>query len=97
MQSTKKGGFISPVDRTDDGAVNIKIHNTNSENLTYSLFTETRSGGRLASFASQSVEVPAGGVTEINLASVSGSANSEIRCYLLEPTRLRPFCEMVAR
>ena len=92
ISEKSKGGFISPVDRTENGNITVKIHNSSSEETDISLFAETFSPTvtRPLGFFWVSKKLAAGEIKEIDITSLSDSATALIRCYLFESLLFKP-------
>ena len=92
ISEKSKGGFISPVDRTENGNITVKIHNSSSEETDISLFAETFSPTvtRPLGFFWVSKKLAAGEIKEIDITSLSDPATALIRCYLFESLLFKP-------
>ena len=91
----QKGGFISPIDRTTSGEVNVKVYNPLDTSQSFSFFAKVQNADRPISFAYRPITLDAYGVTEIPLAALSGADTSNISCYILEPTKFRPLYKKI--
>lgn len=92
ISKNSKGGFISPVDRTEYGNITVKIYNFSSEEKNISLLAETfnPTGTRPLGFFSKFQKLAAGQTKEINITSLSDSDVAPIRCYLFESLLFKP-------
>ena len=90
IKRNESGGFISPVDKTATGGVNVKIHNPESTEMTYSFAAKVENAGRPVSLAYKTVTLAPGGVAEIPLAYLNGAFTGKVKCYLLDAKRFAP-------
>ena len=89
------GGFISPIDKTVSNGINVKVCNPLDTPQTYSFMAKVYSVDRPISFAYKPLTLNPGEVVEIPLATLSGAVSSNISCYLLDPTKLRPLYKKI--
>ena len=89
------GGFVSPIDKTVSSGINVKVCNPLETPQTYSFIAKVYSVGRPISFAYRPLTLNPGEVVEIPLATLSGADSSNISCYLLDPTKLRPLYKKI--
>ena len=90
ISQREKGGFISPVDKTATGGVNVKIHNPESTEMTYGFTAKVENFGRPVSFAYKTVTIAPGGVAEIPFGYLNGAFNGKVNCYLFDAKRFAP-------
>ena len=90
IRQRNKGGFISPIDRTTSGSINVKIYNPTGQNSIYTFITKVQGNSNPSAFSIMTVPLEAGAMTEIPLTTLRGSATSEISCYLLDPIKWKP-------
>jgi len=89
------GGFVSPIDKTVSNGTNVKVCNPLTTPQTYSFIAKVYNVDRPISFAYKPLTLNPGEVVEIPLAALSGAESSNISCYLLDPTKLRPLYKKI--
>lgn len=91
----QKGGFVSPVDRADNGEVSVKVYNPLETPQTYSFIVKFYRIRRPISFAFRTFTLDPGEVTEIPLKYLGGTSFPKVSCYLLDPTKLTPLYKKI--
>lgn len=89
IESGSKGGFVSPVDKTDSGKITVKIANLSQSEKTFLLTAKAQSGGRPTAFALKNKVLAPNETAEIDITELAES-NGEITCCLLDAGTLRP-------
>lgn len=84
-------GFISPVDRKDDGKITVKINNRLASSRAVTLMTKTENNHKKPlGIKLNPITLAGNGVAEFEISGLLNSATSEIYCYLLDSLTLRP-------
>lgn len=92
INKNTKGGFISPVDRTEDGNITVKIHNNTSEEKTVVLLAKTFSSAssKALGLLPIPVKLAAGQTKELSIKALQNSAAAPIKCFLFESSLFKP-------
>ncbi len=91
-----KEGFISPVDRKDNGQITVKVNNRLATARSVTMLAKTENGDKKPlDIVLKPVTLSGNGVTEFEISDLSHSATSEIYCYLLDSLTLKPLYQKV--
>ena len=91
-----KEGFISPIDRKDDGKITVKVNNRLASSRSVTMMAKTQNSDKKPlGIILRPVTLGGNSVAEFEISGLSYSATSEIYCYLLDSLTLRPLYQKV--
>lgn len=95
IRRRNRGGFISPIDRTASGGINVKIYNPTSAVANYTFISKVQSGSKVSDISLTTVPLSPGGVLEVPLLSLQGAATSSVSCFLIDSYNFSPLYEKI--